>query len=413
MAGTGLRLSIVVWAVTRAVLLLCVFRVWVLPGSDVGIDIEVIYQGWYGVLRTGTFPLDDVTWQYPPAAALAVLSPGLLPFLDYAPAFFLMCFLADVLVFAMLLFTVRGGRRSRAGVWVWVVGVPLLGPIVYARYDVMVTAVSVAALLAAARPAGARLSGALAGFGALLKVWPVLLLAGTPRGPRTRSAWGAALLTALVLGLLFAAAMPGALAFLTFQRDRGTEIESLGSLVFHLGRHFGWQGHAQLHYGSVEFLGPYVRTMSRLALGLSVLAFGWLLLWRVRARRFTACTPFDAAFAAVLLFTTTSRVISPQYLIWLIGLAAVCMTMRTTRQGLPVALVLLAAPLTQLEFPIWFSHVVASDKLGVTTLTLRNLLLVVATLLSCARLWRETVTEAGPTGTPEPPAERSSALVAK
>ncbi|QSY47912.1 glycosyltransferase 87 family protein [Streptomyces griseocarneus] len=84
---------------------------------------------------------------------------------------------------------------------------PLLGPIVYARYDVMVTAVAVAALLAAARRT--RLSGALTGFGALLKVWPLLLLIGTPRGPRTRSTWGAALATAGILAMFFAAAMPG------------------------------------------------------------------------------------------------------------------------------------------------------------------------------------------------------------
>ncbi|MFI1796008.1 glycosyltransferase 87 family protein [Streptomyces sp. NPDC020379] len=414
MAGAGLRLSIAVWAVTRAVLLLCVFRVWVMPGSDVSVDIEVIYQGWYGVLRTGMFPYDDVTWQYPPAAALAVLAPGLLPFLDYAPAFFLVCFAADAAVLALLLYAVRGGRRSVKGVWVWVVGVPLLGPIVYARYDVMVTAVAVAALLAAGRRT--RLAGALMGFGALLKVWPVLLLVGTPRGPRTRAAWSAAALGAVAVGLFFAVTMPGALAFLNFQRARGTEVESLGSLVFHLGRHVGWHGHARLNYGSVEFLGRYVHTVSRLALALTVLAFGWLLVWRLRARRFTPCTPCDAAFAAVLLFTTTSRVISPQYVIWLIGLAAVCMTMRATRQGLPIALVLLAVPLTQLEFPIWFSHVVASDKLGVATLTLRNTLLVVATVISCARLWRDTVTGADRSGAADPPkdppTEKEAALTA-
>ncbi|MFI9200757.1 glycosyltransferase 87 family protein [Streptomyces sp. NPDC053048] len=410
-AGTGLRLSIVVWAVTRAVLMMCVFRVWEMPGSDVSVDIEVIYQGWYGVLRTGIFPYDDVTWQYPPAAALAVLAPGLLPFLGYAPAFFVLCLLADAAVMGMLLYAVRGGGRGRAGVWVWVIGVPLLGPIVYARYDVMVTAVAVAALLAAARRT--RLSGALVGFGALLKVWPVLLLIGTPRGPRTRSTWSAALVTAAGLTMFFAAAMPGALAFLTFQRDRGTEVESLGALVFHLARHFGWHGKARLNYGSVEFLGRHVHAVSALALGLSLLAFAWLVLWRMRARRFSATTPYDAAFAAVLLFTTTSRVISPQYMVWLIGLAAVCVTMRTPRRQLPVLLVLLAAPLTQLEFPIWFSHVVASDKLGVATLTLRNGLLVAATLIACTRLWRETVTDRPATEEeePEPPAERESALV--
>ncbi|MCT7351420.1 PhoX family protein [Streptomyces sp. 15-116A] len=44
---------------------------------------------------------------------------------------------------------------------------------------------------------------------------------------------------------------------MTFQRDRGTEVESLGALVFHMARHHGWDGEVLLNYGSVEFLGPY------------------------------------------------------------------------------------------------------------------------------------------------------------
>ena len=39
-----------------------------------------------------------------------------------------------------------------------------------------------------------------------------------------------------------AVSMPGAFSFLTSQRDRGTEVESLGSLVFHVARQFGWDG---------------------------------------------------------------------------------------------------------------------------------------------------------------------------
>lgn len=97
--------------------------------------------------------------------------------------------------------------------------------------------------------------------------------------------------TALVLALAFLVTMPGALAFLTFQRDRGTEVESLGALVFHLARHFGWQGEVRLNYGSVEFLGPYVPLVSTVAQGLSVAAFCWLLVWRLRARARAASTP--------------------------------------------------------------------------------------------------------------------------
>ncbi|THA60671.1 DUF2029 domain-containing protein [Streptomyces sp. A0958] len=380
-----------VWALSRALLLLWVSKVITPPGLDVTSDVSVIYHGWYDVLRSGTYPQSDVTWQYPPVAALAILSPALLPFLDYATSFYVLAFLCDALVMGLLLRASRGPGRRTAGVWVWVAGVPLLGTTAYARYDVMVTAVAVAALLAGLRQP--RVLGALAAFGALLKVWPALLLAGTARGRHTRLAWTTAAGVAAGLLALCAAAAPGSLAFLGFQRERGTEVESLGALVFHVARQFGWQGRVELHYGSLEFLGPHVGLVSTLALGLSLLAFGWLLVWRLRARTFGVSTPADAAFTAVLLFTTTSRVISPQYMLWLVGLAAVCLVLRESRMGWPAVLVVVATGITQLEFPIGFVHVVTSDATGVTLMFLRNGLLVAASLLAAVRLWRETVRE--------------------
>ncbi|MBC2904537.1 glycosyltransferase 87 family protein [Streptomyces cupreus] len=398
METTGTRRSLagllVIWSLTRVVLLLFVFKVYIFPGPDVTSDVSVIYQGWYEVLRTGTFPQDDVTWQYPPAAALAILSPALLFYLDYASAFFVLAFTADLAVLALLLCAGLRPGRSPRGTWVWTVGVPLLGPTVYARYDVMVTAVAVAALLAGARHP--RVMGALTAFAALLKVWPVLLLVAA----RKRSAWVSAAVTAGLLAALFAVMMPGAFAFLTFQRDRGTEVESLGALVFHVARHFGWDGQVLLNYGSVEFLGPYVDVVSTGALVLTALAFGWLLLWRFRATRFLPHTLADAALVAVLMFTTSSRVISPQYMVWLVGLAAVCLCFRGSRMGWPVALVLAACLVTVLEFPVWFAHVVSSDTLGIALMFVRNGLLVLATVLAARALWRSTVSAAEPAPVP-------------
>ncbi|CAL9426252.1 glycosyltransferase 87 family protein [Streptomyces sp. NPDC057838] len=389
MKTTGARRSLawlpVVWCLTRLMLLLFVLKVYVFPGPDVTSDVQVIYQGWYGVLRSGTFPLEDVTWQYPPAAALAILSPGLLPFLDYATAFFVLVCVTDLVVLALLACAGRRPGRSPRGAWVWVIGVPLLGPTVYARYDVMVTAVAVAALLAGARHP--RAMGALAAFGALLKVWPAMLLLAARRG----SAWVSALVTGAVVAGGFALLMPGAFAFLTFQRDRGTEVESLGALVFHVARQFGWEGEVRLNYGSIEFLGPWVEEVSTGALFLTGAAFGWLVLWRLLARRFEEHTLADAAFVAVLMFTTTSRVISPQYMVWLVGLAAVCLCFPGSRMRLPVALVLVACFVTVLEFPLYFGNVVASDGLGLTLLFLRNGLLVAAALLAARALWRAAV----------------------
>ncbi len=378
---------LVIWALTRTALLLCVLKVIVFPGPDVTSDVSVIYRGWSDVLSTGAFPRDDVTWQYPPAAALAILSPGLLPFLEYATAFFVLALVADLVTLALLLRAGRGSGRARRGAWVWVAGVPLLGPTVYARYDVMVTAVAVAALLAGVRHP--RLMGALAGFGALLKVWPALLLLAV----RRRGAWVSAGVTAAGVAGLFAVLMPGAFAFLTFQKDRGTEVESLGALVFHVARHHGWEGEVLLNYGSVEFLGPYVSWVSTGALFLTAAALVWLVVWRVLARRSEPHTVADAAFVGVLLFTITSRVISPQYMVWLVGLAAVCLCFRASRMGLPAGLVLVACLVTVLEFPVWFAHVVASDALGVSLLVVRNGLLVAAAVVGGRRLWCATVPE--------------------
>ncbi|WP_374114678.1 glycosyltransferase 87 family protein [Streptomyces cellostaticus] len=391
------------WCATRLALLLLVFRVVSLPGADVTTDVSVIYRSWSEVLRQGTFPLHDVTWQYPPAAALAVLSPALLPFLGYAPAFFVLSCLADLVVFGLLAYAGRRPERSSRGAWIWVAGLPLLGPTAYARYDLMVTAVAVAALLAGTRHP--RAMGALAAFGALLKVWPALLLVGATR----LRAWLSAAVTAGGIAALFAVTMPGAFAFLAFQRDRGTEVESLGGLVLHLARRFGWPGEVVLNYGSAEFLGPYVGVVGKVAVALSAGAFCWLLLWRLRATRFEPHTLADAAFTAVLLFTVTSRVISPQYLVWLIGLAAVGGCFRGSRTGGPAVLVVAAAFVTLLEFPVGFVHVIVSDTYGVALLLLRNALLVAAALIAARALWRTTV----PPSTAPPPrtprTERASA----
>ncbi|UXY27084.1 glycosyltransferase 87 family protein [Streptomyces sp. HUAS TT20] len=375
------------WGVTRLVLVLFVVRVFVIPGVDVTTDVSVIYHGWYEVLRHGSFPVGDVTWQYPPAAALAVLAPGALPFLAYTTAFFVLAGLADLTVLALLLYAGRRPDASPRGAWMWVAAVPLLGPTVYARYDLMVTAVAVAALLAGTRHP--RVMGVLAGFGAMVKVWPVLLLVGTVR----RRTWAAAAVTAAALAVLFSMTMPGAFTFLTAQRGRGTEVESLGALVFHVARHFGWHGQVLLNYGSVEFLGPYVGLVSTAALALTGAAFGWLVLWRLRATRFPPQALAEAAFTAVLMFTVTSRVISPQYLVWLIGLAAVCLCFRQSRMGLPALLLMPAAFVTLLEFPIGFAHVVASDRYGTTLLLLRNGLLLTTTLLAAHTLWHTTASE--------------------
>ncbi|GAA4994151.1 hypothetical protein GCM10025734_23910 [Kitasatospora paranensis] len=169
------------------------------------------------------------------------------------------------------------------------------------------------------------------------------------------------------------------------------EIESLGGSMLQVARELGWPGEVEMHYGSLEFLGPHVDLIARVSLLLTAVAFGWLLLWRFRARRWTPALPYDAALTAVLLFTVTSRVISPQYLIWLIGLASVCLTVRGTSQRPVAVVVLLTAAVTTIDYPLFFDAMIKGGWQPALVIVTRNGLLLSASLWSAARLWRASV----------------------
>jgi hypothetical protein len=361
-------------------------------------DVRYYYHGWFWTLSHGTFPHHDVRWQYPPAAALVMLAPALLPF-SYETGFYLVSFAFDALAFAVLLWTCharRPGGPDRSGhglpwaAWVWAVGVPLGGPIVYGRYDLIVTSITVSALVLlvspAARPAreGTRrvVGGALVGLGAMIKIWPALVLLALGPVRRVRSAWLGAVASGVLILAAFCLTMPNALEFI-----------SLGDLPFQIGVHHGWDGRL-VNYSSFEYVGEWTNPVALLCLISSVLAAAWLVVWRVTVRTWNSSTVADAALVALLLFVITSRVISPQYMVWLVGLGAVCALnfgwMGDSVMRLPVVLILAATGLSAVEFPWKFDDLLLAQRGAVLLLTVRNLLLVSAALIGAARLWRST-----------------------
>ncbi|MFF1561602.1 glycosyltransferase 87 family protein [Streptomyces sp. NPDC058279] len=395
--GPGAPVAIAVfWAASRALML------WMLvndfhSSNLVRVDVSGTYHNWYDILVTWSMPHDDITWQYPPAAAAIFLSPDLLPFLTYFQAFVALTVLCDGVILVGLLRAARRGDGSRAGALFWLLTLPLLMATPFARYDVQVTLLAVGSLLCLRhRP---RLGGVIAGIGAMVKVWPLLALLGAPRGKSTREAVIAAALTCVALLAVFAALFRDSLGFLGNQGDRGVQVESVGGSALMLAmRTKVWPGRITFQYGAFEYVGPYVPVIARASLALTVIGFLLLVLWRVRARRWTTATPLDAALCAIMVFTVTSRVISPQYMIWLLGLAAVCLTSRHTTQR-PIAwLLAVTTLLTSLIFPVWYGDVLLNTWTGTVLLCARNGMLLYATVWSGIRLWRATVTPAGAAG---------------
>ncbi len=368
----------VVWLASRVDLYLVVTA----PhnNADVG-----IYQRWYECcLSHGSFPLADPMWQYPPGAGLVLWLAGRLAG-SYVSDFVLLAIGCDLGITLML--RARARRRgSAAGAWLWVCGVPLLGTVAVSRLDVVPVALSVAAVCWAGR-GGVR--GLLIGAGAAIKIWPVLVLAGTPPVPPGRLRRDLAA-TAVVFTAVCAGFPSATGSFLAHQAQRGVEIESVVATPWMIWRAVSSAGNAVFKFGSYQFSGGHAviaLDVSRLALVLVAAAvLGWRLLAGSGRARWRPEFAADAPLAATLLFLVASPVLSPQYLLWPLGLAAACLASGCTTQRSVALAVLAAAGLTQLIFPIGWQGLLSGSGAVTAALTARNLLLVGAAVVSCRRI---------------------------
>ena len=415
------RRVVLCWSGTRLLLMLWATTVlpWFSRGSVLG-DVE-IYRGWAKILETGTYPVHDTQWQYPPAAALVFLVPQVFTHLgvSYIVGFFFLALLADLAVFLLLLD--HAHRDSVAdsadphltGVWAWVIGGFAMGPLLLMRYDVIVTAFAVGGLIAPARSVKVRwsLRGALLGFGAMVKAWPgVLVLGLPPRGPGRRAlAWAVG--TAAVTSAILSLCLTGALSFLSGQSNRGIEVESVLASPFMVASWFGYPVKVVHLYGSFQISGPGISAVSSFAELLTVVGVCIVLWWRLmrfRPRCWTPALMYDTAFTVLLVLVVTSRVLSPQYLIWLLGLACIVLTengpvRRGTVLARPACLVIFCVLISQIEFPLLFGEVMMGQFWGTTVVAVRNLILVIACVQALRALWQAGARE------PLAPAEDSPA----
>ena len=417
------------WVWTRAVLLMFTYNVipYISHGDIVG-DLKT-YNRWSQVFAHGHFPQGDPQWQYPPGAAVVITLPRLVRSvtgLSYYTAFYAMALAADLITFLLVLYRCwhTAERRKSAqpdyvarpdytGAWAYVAAIFMLGPIVFGRYDVIVTMTAAVALVVVLPSmAGTwRARGAAIGVGVLLKIWPAAIAAGLPKRANGRRALLWAVLGAVVPTLALMAFLPGSLGFLTGQQDRGLEIESVLATPFLIAKRFGYSGTIRHQYGAFEITGPGVAWVAVLCELLTLAGFCWLLCWRRRADlllgRWTTGRYYDAALVAVLIAIVTSRVLSPQYLVWVIALIALCLTLAPLGSGGtvlvgPCWLLLATISATQLEFPLLFPRLIHGGRFAAVFVTGRNLMLVAATLWAAHSLWRSAAAEGEPTPSPSP-----------
>ncbi len=324
--------------------------------SDLQLQDVDTYEVWSNYLATKHAIPGGEAWQYPPGAAFLMLLPRLGPetFGESFVALMLVVDLAGLGLLGLL------GRRSGnyRGVWVWLLGMPLLGALPMLRFDLVPATIGVAALVVIHRRP--RWFGALVGLGASIKLWPIVLLFGEWNRRRLIRAVFAALATLVLVTMISAIAFDDGAVFLDEQSGRGLQEEAVATAPWQLRELItGEVPQRAVRYGAWEITDNSADVVADLLKWLTLVALGVAAAWwwyRARAIRDGRTDLADAAvsrdfvFTVVLLLVVTSRVLSPQYMVWLLGLAAVVLTAGTTRLARPAWLVIGAAILTTSAF---------------------------------------------------------------
>ena len=388
--------TMLVWLVSRGLVL------WLLlgPHSWVAGDAEYFSRS---LDRVGAVGLGHVLVEYPLPAVGLLAIPKLLVELSGHPGSYaaLVCVMA-VLTDAGFTALLHGADRRHPRPWglgVWLLAVPLLGATGYARFDLAPgVLVGAALLLVLSRP---RLAGVVAAVATGLKLWPLVILPvlaarGGARWPVVRAFAGTGMLLAgvsLLLGGWSRLVSP-----LVWQADRGLQIESVLATPAMLR----WRGQDTFTVGytdhnAFEVFGPgvpllLVGTQVLGVLLVAGLAALWWRAWRLEDR-LTAEAMTWVVLAAVTGLMVSSKVLSPQYLLWLLPAAAAGLALAGARPRLIgwCAVLLVTTGLTQLVFPVLYGGLIArgpESGVAIVVLTLRNVLLVGLTAGAWWQAWR-------------------------
>jgi uncharacterized membrane protein len=377
-----LLLAAAAWLVTRALV------VWLFLDSQSWVtgDADYFASSLSAVPEVG---LARTLVEYPLPGVAVLAFPWLLVSVlgtsdGYAEAVLVLSMLADAAF--MVLLRCLGGQGRRAALTVWIAAVPLLGATAYARFDLVPGILAgTALLLLVQRP---RLAAAAAALAAGLKLWPALVLPALAVPPVSRrrvvgmtAVVGLALTAvSLVLGGWGRLVSP-----FSWQTERGLQIESVAATPAMLARALSPAPYDIVYkHNAYEIAGPGTRDLLAASEVLSLLALGglaslWVLVFR-RGRRVTGETVVWLALAGVVAFMVTSKVLSPQYILWLLPLAAAALATTASRElRVWTAVLLLATAATQLVFPVLYQHLLVPDEQtgwAVLALLVRNVLLV-------------------------------------
>lgn len=321
------------------------------------VDIPV-YAAYGNAIEGGAVPYRDVRPEYPPGALPAFVLPALASddehgFRDAFETLMAFFGVALVALVAVTLHGLRASRRRVLGTLALVALFPLLlGSVVLTRFDLYPAAL-VAAALAALVHERDRLGFGLLGAAIAVKLYPAVLVpvalgwVWRRRGRREALVSLAMLLAIVALAFVpfLVVAPEGVARSLGRQLSRPLQIESLGSGLFLAAHHLlGLDVEMRSGHGSQNLSGSGTALAAWLLTAVQLGVLGWI--WLRRCGSKEELVRWSAA--ALVAFVALGKVLSPQFLIWLVPVVPLVVGVRGVRAS---ALLAAALVLTQLWFP--------------------------------------------------------------
>jgi hypothetical protein len=405
------RWQLAAFVLAHVVLFAGVFRgVYTMPFSGTG-----LFYDYGSAIVAGKVPYRDVFIEYPPLALVFFTLPRVL---GASFRWYYVWYQVEIVVADLVILSLLYAARDRDGApWrillPYTVLVLAVGPIALQQYDLFPAAITLAAVVAfAARRDTA--AWILLALGTMTKVYPALIAPVflilddratlVPRARRAAALFaGTCLAVLLPLILIAPASLKGMLAF---HAERGIQVESVYSSIAFAARSVGLgMVNVTQSHRSAGLSGPLADLLARVSTFVLVAALIAACVFIERqSRRLRALDGRDVRIVAtssalvILAGLVTSKVLSPQYLVWVLPLLP--LVVRPHRLWM-WGLFATAGLATYYIYPLHYEALLRREGLAVAALAARNLLLLILTVTVARSLRAACADSMTPVRSPE------------
>lgn len=353
-----------------------------------------LYYNYSSAIAQGQIPFRDFPVEYPPLALLPIALPQLfrvgsdeffrhLYYVIFAAQNVILCGITAVIVLWMT--QQQPKRNPQRTIAIFSLLVVLNATVILCRFDILPALLTALALwfVMICRPG---LAGVSIWLGIMTKLYPVVLLPVLGLYYLTRRQYaevakfvgGSIVAVGMTLLPFLSIGLDHLLVITQYHQARGIQLESTAAGLILLARQFGWTTVEVItNYGAFHLISPIAEPI------LKVLPFVFFATWTLAVlscfkrfqleRRSNYVTIHQSllicSMLILLTFIVTSKVFSPQYLVWVLPFAPF---LRTQQIRVFIAICVLTLAI----FPFFYDSLIEMNFLAILLLNLRNITMV-------------------------------------